>query len=165
MFCLCLPECTECEPGFFSKSINSPCKKWKEYVHPSWFQKSAQQWTVFLTLGPPFILCRCKFGANITGTRISDVICNELPQTDTSADASPTLGRAVSSDTVNEPEVHTQTRGLLTTSATTITSPTRQITHPNAKVQPSSPSSTTDSFGKAHPAVPLPHNNKKTKMK
>lgn len=37
MFCLCLPECTKCEDGHFSKSINSPCQKWKEYVHPSWF--------------------------------------------------------------------------------------------------------------------------------
>lgn len=28
-----LPECEECEEGYFSKSINSRCEKWKVYVH------------------------------------------------------------------------------------------------------------------------------------
>lgn len=28
-----LPECSKCEHGYFSISINSPCQQWKEYVH------------------------------------------------------------------------------------------------------------------------------------
>lgn len=117
---------------------------------------------MFLTLGSPFIPYRCEFGVRINGTKTSNVICNKIPQT---ADASPTLGQVVSSDTVDQLEEDTQTWGLLTTAATTIMSPTMQITHPNAKVRPSSPSSTAESFGKAHPAVPLPHNNKNTQIK
>ncbi|XP_038551750.1 tumor necrosis factor receptor superfamily member 4 [Micropterus salmoides] len=42
-------ECEECEEGYFSKSINSRCEKWKV----------------------------CKSGVNITGTKTSDVICND----------------------------------------------------------------------------------------
>lgn len=110
----------------------------------------------------PFILCRCKFGVKIRGTRTSDVICNDVPQNDTSAEVSPTLGKVVSSDRVDRRVEHT----LLTIIATTtIMSPTRQITHPNTKVQPSTPSSTAESFGEAPPAVLLQHNNQNTKMK
>uniref|UniRef100_A0A3B4VFA9 Tumor necrosis factor receptor superfamily member 4-like n=1 Tax=Seriola dumerili TaxID=41447 RepID=A0A3B4VFA9_SERDU len=43
-------KCSKCEVGFFSKSINSPCQKWKE----------------------------CKSGEKIPGTSSSDVICIEL---------------------------------------------------------------------------------------
>lgn len=106
----------------------------------------------------PFILCRCKFGVNINGTRTSDVTCNEIAQADTSAVVSPTLGKVVSSNTVDQHVEHTLSSGLITTIATTtIMSPTRQITHLDTKVQPS--------FGKAPPAVLLPHNNENTKMK
>ncbi|XP_011612253.1 tumor necrosis factor receptor superfamily member 4 [Takifugu rubripes] len=65
-------ECTECEDGHFSKSINSPCQKYKE----------------------------CKYGVNITGTKTSDVICNSVKHTD--ANAPPTPSRAVSPDQLRE---------------------------------------------------------------
>ncbi|XP_010779718.1 tumor necrosis factor receptor superfamily member 4 [Notothenia coriiceps] len=42
------PECSECEEGFFSSSINSKCQKWKE----------------------------CKSGVKFAGKKKSDVICN-----------------------------------------------------------------------------------------
>nr|XP_020453764.1 tumor necrosis factor receptor superfamily member 4-like [Monopterus albus] len=41
-------ECSKCEDGYFNDEIDKPCRKWKE----------------------------CKLGVNITGTKVSDVICN-----------------------------------------------------------------------------------------
>ncbi|XP_056886149.1 tumor necrosis factor receptor superfamily member 4 [Takifugu flavidus] len=100
-------ECTECEDKHFSKSINSPCQKHKE----------------------------CKYGVNITGTKTSDVICNNVKHTD--ANAPPTPGRAVSPDQLRD-----RVPKLLTTAATTMTTP-RRIPHSDT----SSPSRTTDPIG------------------
>lgn len=145
IFCLCLPECTECEDGYFSKSINSPCQRWKQYVHPPQFYCSAQQWPVFPTSVSPFFSCRCKSGVNVTGTKTSDIVCNdEKPQTGNDANVSPIPVKAVASNMTHQPQETVQTQRLFTTTTT------RQIQHPEP-----SPSSTADPLGKTYPSVPV----------
>lgn len=138
MFCLCLPECRECEDGYFSKSINSPCQKWKEYVRPPLMilEKALRG---VLTSMLPFFPCRCKFGVNITGSKTSDVTCNDAKHTDSNASHTP--GRAVPTD---QPRGRVHIQKLLT--ATTMTTP-RRIPLPET----SSPSNTADPIGKTLP--------------
>lgn len=100
----------------------------------------------------PFFPCRCKFGIKITGTKTTDVICNDVKHTD--ADASPTPGRA----STDQPRERVQIQTLLTTATTTMTTPRR-----NPYSATSSPSRTANPVGKALPppsARPWEHQNK-----
>lgn len=107
---------------------------------------------VFPTSLSPFFSCRCKSGVNITGTKTSDIVCNdEKPKTGTDANVSPIPVKAVSSDTAHQPQETFQTQRLLTTTTN------RQIQHPET-----SPPSTADPLGKTHPAAPVRTPIKKT---
>nr|XP_046239428.1 tumor necrosis factor receptor superfamily member 4 [Scatophagus argus] len=92
-------ECSKCKDGYFSTTINSSCKKWKE----------------------------CKStGVKINGTRISDVICNEVSESNIDTTTIPT-NKIVSLSTLltsHRPHEGAQTQKKSTTITTTTTTTT-----------------------------------------
>lgn len=89
--------CVKCEDGYFSRSTNSPCQKWKEC-------KSA--------------------GVKINGTKTSDVICHEESKTNTHTTTDPTSKSVVSlisRVTSHRPHEGDQTQKTLTTTTTSAT--------------------------------------------
>ncbi|XP_044072324.1 tumor necrosis factor receptor superfamily member 5 isoform X2 [Siniperca chuatsi] len=112
-------DCLKCEHGYFSTSINSNCQKWKDC-------KSA--------------------GVNITGTKTSDVICNDESRSFSSyVTTPPTSNKIVSLIThltSHRPHEGTQTQKMHTT--TTTSAPGDRVI-PNDKV----PSDTGNHIGMA----------------
>ncbi|XP_073323759.1 uncharacterized protein [Pagrus major] len=89
----CPKECSECEAGYFSTSIDSTCRKWRE----------------------------CKSGVQKNGTKISDVICKDESKSDTYVSATPTphnIVPAVKRFTSDRPHEGAQTQKIHTTTTT-----------------------------------------------
>ncbi|XP_039971849.1 tumor necrosis factor receptor superfamily member 4 isoform X2 [Xiphias gladius] len=105
-------ECSKCADGYFSIQINSPCQKWKE----------------------------CKSGVNITGTRTSDVICNELKSHPDITTPYITLL------TSHQPHEETQSQKIHTT-ATTAPQRHTVTTEQEGKIERPSSSSTGNNIG------------------
>ncbi|XP_036956806.1 tumor necrosis factor receptor superfamily member 4 isoform X2 [Acanthopagrus latus] len=86
-------ECSECEVGYFSTSIDSTCRKWRE----------------------------CKSGVHKAGTKISDAICKNESNDDTYVSASPTPNNIVTPVirfTSDRPHEGAQTQKIHTTTTT-----------------------------------------------
>ncbi|XP_070759272.1 tumor necrosis factor receptor superfamily member 4 [Enoplosus armatus] len=120
-----LPECAKCETGYFSSSIDSTCRKWKEC-------KSA--------------------GVNFTGSNTADAICNEL-KSNTYITTPPTSNKMslIVRLTSHRPHEGAHTQKLHTTTITTTTTtsgPGHTIT-PKVPVQPFQPSNTGNHIGMA----------------
>ncbi|XP_030276070.1 tumor necrosis factor receptor superfamily member 4 isoform X2 [Sparus aurata] len=101
-------ECSECEVGYFSTSIDSTCRKWRE----------------------------CKSGVHKAGTKTSDALCKDESNDDAYVSATPTPNNivpAVKHSTSDRPHEGAQTQKIHTT--TTTSAPGLSITR-SPPVQP-----------------------------
>ncbi|XP_018542219.1 tumor necrosis factor receptor superfamily member 9 isoform X3 [Lates calcarifer] len=108
-------ECEECKEGYFNARINSPCQKWRE----------------------------CKSGVKTSGTRTSDVVCNEL---ESDLDITSPY---ITSLTSHPPNKGTQTLSIHTTTAATTAAPPGHTvtTKKTRKPEPSPSPNTGNHFG------------------
>ncbi|XP_060899021.1 tumor necrosis factor receptor superfamily member 4 [Labrus mixtus] len=113
-------ECSECEDGYFSNQINSPCRKWK----------------------------KCSAGVNITGTTTSDVVCNDESKTYVTTTSTGHLASLITHVTKKRSHKGAEIQKEDTTrNPLSVTSAPVQRIPPEQKVKPPTPSNTGSYIG------------------